>query len=269
MGTYFFSVDARVRAAVLLAVVFLIFWWILGKVVIFAASLIPYLMRFIFKLVYLVIEIPICLIHSKVGSYFHEIDNRLANVGSNIDSFLEKWYTCWHNPKNKHIPLSIAIYFLLIIWICIPYHPDTMNKKYISGQHVYLTVENKFTRWLEKQDWYEEQVEEVVEYNEKEQAATEVEAEDVVKEIVMTVNTQKDPLSIRDVPSIENCEVLERVEKGNTVIWKGDMAFGIAGNRGIEPWIKVETLNGTVGWARLMYLCPMDEENFELKLHMD
>ncbi len=266
MGTYFFSLDTRVRAAMLLALVFLIFWWILGKGVIWVASLIPYLIGIAFKVVYLVIEIPICWIHSKVGSFFHEIDNKLADVGNNIDSLLEKWYTCWHNPKSKHILLSIVIYFLLIIWICIPYHPDTMNMKYISGQHVYLTIENKFTHWLDKNDWYKEQAEEVIDYNEKEQAA---EAEDVVKEIVMTVNTQKDPLSIRDVPSIENCEILERVEKGNAVIWKGDLAFGVGGNRGIEPWIKVETLNGTVGWARLIYLCPMDEKNFELKLYVD
>jgi len=34
----------------------------------------------------------------------------------------------------------------------------------------------------------------------------------------------------------------------------------------IEPWVKVETLDGTVGWARLIYLCPAYEKDFELKL---
>lgn len=265
LGMYFFSVDIRIRAAVLLALVIVFFWWILGKGIIWAASFFPYLIRIIFKGVYLIIEIPICWIHSKAGSPFHGIDNGLANIGNNIDTFLKQWYMRWHNPKSNHIFLSVIIYCVLIIWICIPYHPDTMNGKYISGQYVYLTIEKKFTQWMEKYGWHEKQVEEIMNYNEKEWA----EEEDIEKEIVMKVNTQKDPLSIRDVPSIENCQILERVERGDTVVWKGDMAFGNGSNRGVEPWIKVETLSGTIGWARLIYLCPIEEEDFELKLHID
>ena len=89
------------------------------------------------------------------------------------------------------------------------------------------------------------------------------------RDIVLVVVTANDPLTIRNIPSIENCETLARVEKGSTVIWKGNMAFGKGSNGDTEPWVEVESLDGTIGWARLKYLCPEDEEDFELTLWVE
>ncbi len=260
--SHFFSADIRIRAAVLIALFIIIFWWGLGKVIIRLASFFPYLLRGVFRGVYLLIEAPVCWIHGKVGSFFYRIDNGLSGVGDKIDTFLERWYMRWNNPTNKHTFLSIVIYFILLIWICIPYHAEETDIKSFSGQAVYLRVENKLTDLLESHNLYGEQIDEAINYEEPEPE----EKEQFTEGIVMKVITQKDPLSIRDIPSTENCKTLENIEKENTVIWKGDIAFGSGRNGSIEPWIKVETPNGTLGWARLIYLCPVNEKDFELKL---
>lgn len=245
--SYIFSLDIRIRAAVLMALFIVIFWWVLGKTIIRLLSFLLYLLRGVFKGVYLLFEMPVCWIHRRGGSFFYGIDNGLAGVGDKIDTFLERWHACWRNPKSSHIFVSIVVYFVLLIWICIPYYADEEDVKSFSGQVVYLKVENKLTNWLELHNMYEE-------------------LERVREGIVMKVITQKNPLPIRDIPSIENCEILESVEKENTVYWKGEIAFSSVSDEGIEPWIKVKTSDGTIGWARLIYLCPANEKDFELKL---
>lgn len=158
------------------------------------------------------------------------------------------------------------MYCALLIWICIPYHSDEPNVKSVSGQVVYLKLENKLTHWLETHDLYEEQIEEAMNHCYESELTEE---ENITEGIVIKVITQKDPLSIRDIPSVENCEILQSIEKDNTVLWEGDMVFGVGRNGTMEPWIKVEASDGTIGWARLLYLCPINEEDFELKLRVN
>lgn len=266
--SYFFLMDIRMRAAVLMAMLVIVFWWFLGKILIRFASLLPYLLRIAFRGVYLLIEAPVCWIHGRVGSVFYRIDNGLASVGDRIDFFLERWHTRWRNPGSRHIFLSIVIYCVLMLWICLPYRAENADVKLFSGQGIYLRAENKLTDWLESHNLYGEQLVEAVSYEEpvSYKEPEQVEKENITEGIAMMVITNKDPLSIRDIPSTENCEILERIEKGNIVLWEGEMTFGSGSNGGIEPWVKVETPAGTVGWARLIYLCPVNEEDFELKL---
>lgn len=260
---YFFSVDIRIRAAVLMALLIIVFWWLLGKIILRILSFFPYLLRGVFKGVYLLIEVPVCWIHGKAGSFFSGIDNGLATVGDKIDIFFKRWCICWYNPKSRHIFLSIVLYCIFLIWICIPYHADEANVKSFSGQAIYLKVENKLTDCLDLHNLYKKQVDEVV-YLEKLDLVKE---ETITEDIAMKVITQKDSLAIRNIPSTENCEVLVRIEKDNIVFWKDEIAFGTGNNGSIEPWIKVETSNGIIGWARLIYLCPLNEKDFILKLH--
>ncbi len=258
----FFSGDVRIRAAVLLALFLIVFWWGLGKLIIRLASVIPYLLRAVFKGGYLLVEVPVCWIHERAGSFFHGIDNGMADRGSKIDAFLGRWYRCWRNPEKRHIVISLIIYCLLIVWICIPYNLDKPDVKAVSGQAVYLKLESKLTGWLEKHGLYAERMAETVVYEEAEPA----EAEDITESVLMEVITKNDPLSVRNIPSMKNCEILESVERESTVVWKGEIAFGDGSDGDVEPWIRVETPGGTIGWARLIYLCPVNEGDLELQL---
>jgi len=255
-----FSADIRIRAALLMALFIMVFWWCLGKLIIRFASYFPYLLKRVFRWVYLLIETPVCWLHGKAGAFFYQIDNGVSGVGRKIDSFLEQWHECWKNPKNRHIFLSIVIYGVFLAWICIPYQAKGTDFNAFNGQEMYLKVESKLKDWLKSNNLYEEPIKETTNYGNR------AGKESVTEGIVMKVITEKTPLTIRDIPSAEKCEILERIAKESTVIWRGDIAFGSVRNGGIEPWIKVETASGTEGWARLIYLCPINKKDFKLKL---
>ena len=167
--SYFFLADIRIRAAVLIALFIIVFWWILGKVIVRLASFFPYLLKRIFRGIYLLIEAPVCWIHERVGSSFYEIDNGLSGTGKKIDTFLERWYTNWKNPVNSHIVLSIMIYGILLIWICVSHDTEGTEEKAFNGQAVYLKVEDKLTDWLEAHNLYGQLIEEVANFEESEQ----------------------------------------------------------------------------------------------------
>lgn len=170
--SHFFLADIRIRAAVLIALFTMVFWWILGKAIIRLISFFPYLLKSIFRGLYLLIEVPICWMHERVGSFFYGIDNGLSGIGEKIDTLLERWYASWKNPVNSHIPLSVVIYGILLIWICASHHTAGTEVKSFNGQAVYLKVENKLTGWLEAHNLYGQQIEETVIFEESEQEET-------------------------------------------------------------------------------------------------
>ena len=169
--SHFFLADIRIRAAVLIALFIMVFWWILGKPVLRLASFFPYMLKSIFRGIYLLIEAPICWIHERVGSFFYGIDNGLSGTGKRIDTFFERLYTSWKNPVSSHIALSIVIYGILLIWICVSHHTEGIKAKPFSGQAVYLKVENKLMDWLEAINLYGQQIEEAANFEESEQEA--------------------------------------------------------------------------------------------------
>lgn len=157
--SHFFLADIRIRAAVLIALFIILFWWILGKLIIRLAALFPYLLKKIFIVIYLLIEALVCWIHERTGSFFYRIDNGLSDTGKKVDILLERWYKSWRNPVNNHIALSVVIYGILVIWVCAS--PYTEAKSF-NGQAVYLKVENKLTDWLEEHNLYDCQIEETI-----------------------------------------------------------------------------------------------------------
>lgn len=168
--SHFFLADVRIRAAVLIALFIMIFWWVLGKAIIRLASFFPFLLKRIFRGIYLLIEAPVCWIHERVGSFFYGIDNGLSGIGEKIDAFFERWYTSWKNPINSHIALSVVIYCILLIWICTSHQTEGIEAKSFNGQAVYLKVENKLTDWLQTHNLYGQQIEEVANFEKSEQA---------------------------------------------------------------------------------------------------
>lgn len=263
----FFSLNLKIRVMILLAIIIVFFWWALGRKIMWVFSALPFLLRKFFWLLYTLIEVPICQLHKKIGSSLYKLDNGMAAIGQKIDMLLEQWYKRWHFQEKKYIIPSIVVYILLVIWICIPYNPDKEIPELLCGQKVYLRIEESFIKSLEKYGWYEKAVEVEETLADSEEEIFEIEQNS--RDIVLVVVTANDPLTIRNIPSIENCETLARVEKGSTVIWKGNMAFGKGSNGDTEPWVEVESLDGTIGWARLKYLCPEDEEDFELTLWVE
>ncbi len=263
----FLSLSLEMRAGILLALMVIIFWWILGRKVLWIASGLPYLLRKLFQYVYMLIEIPVCFIHKKLGTSFYKLDNGMASVGQIIDLFFEKWYSLWHFQRKKYIIPSLIVYFVLIFWICIPSDANKEGAGLLSGKNVYLKVENGLINQMKKHNWYQEKTDTAYVSNQAEEPAKETQK--ISRDIMLIVCTTYSPLDIRDIPSVKDCEILDRADKGSIVLWKGDIAFGTGDSGNIEPWVKVETVNGITGWARLNYLCPQKEEDFELTLRVE
>lgn len=110
----------------------------------------------------------------------------------------------------------------------------------LCGQKVYLRIEESLIKTLEKNGWYEKAVEVEETLADSEEKIFEVEKNP--RDIVLVVVTANDPLTI--------------------------MAFGKGSNGDIEPWVEVKSMDGIIGWARL-YLCPEDEDDFELTLWVE
>lgn len=269
---HFFALNLEIRAAILLALLIVIFWWMLGRKLLWVASVLPYLLRKIFRYVYILIEIPVCFIHKKLGTSFYKLDNGMSGTGQIVDSFFEKWYQRWHNARKKYIIFSLIIYFILIFWICAPFGYKKEAEGFLSGKNVYLELENGLLGLLKKYNWYQEKDSIAYVSNQPDKSAmdaTIAEEQKVSRDIMLIVSTAYLPLDIRDVPSVEDCEILAQADKGSIVVWRGDMAFGPGDSGHIEPWVKVETGNGIIGWARLNYLCPQNLEDFEMTLRVE
>lgn len=170
----FFHADIRIRAAVLIALFIMVFWWILGRTIIHIASFFPYLLKKFFRGIYLLIEAPVCMLHEKVGSFFYGIDNGLSDIGEKIDNFFERWYMGWKNAVNRHITLSVVIYGILLFWICASNHTEGIQAKLFNGQAAYLNLENKLTDWLEVHNLYDQQIMEVINFEGSKQEDTAV-----------------------------------------------------------------------------------------------
>ena len=182
--------------------------------------------------------------------------------------FLEAWYSLWHYCKNKRIFYSLLVYAILMGWICFPSFSKTNSAGLLYGQKKYLEIEKGVITCLKKLNKIESVLtaSNVIGLGSIKGKLDIVENEKQSRNIMLIVSTEKTPLSIRDIPSIQDCKILDKVPKDSIVIWKGELAFGIGSNDKIEAWVKVETDDEILGWARLKYLYPKNETDFELSL---
>ncbi|MBQ8821297.1 MAG: hypothetical protein IJZ82_01510 [Lachnospiraceae bacterium] len=238
--------------------IIVILWRILGKGVFWILSLVPFLLRRIFIVLYQIIELPITILHKKLGAGFYDIDNHMVIIGERIDSFFEKWYECWHSHYKFHWGKALIIYFIIVFFIVAPSLFSVDNDSLKRGEELYLFCEKTFIEWIEKQI-EEDSIQEVV-VTKDEQVTIEKEEMEVSK-IELMVSGVNSSLLVRDIPDMEEGIALERLHNGDIVVWAGEMIFAEAADNHIEAWVKVITQNEVDGWSRLFYLHPLNYEN--------
>jgi len=153
------------------------------------------------------------------------------------------------------------IYILIVCYITIPTFLEIEGTALFNGQKMYISSEATFVKWIEKHGWYNSKsIPSIYKVNSREQEAFNLE---------LIVSLDDSSLSIRSAPSIKNSTILERVYKGDTIIWNGELSFGMTDYGNIEPWVKVITRSGTEGWTRLYYLYPEKYDYLKLKVLLD
>lgn len=253
----FMGITVWVRAAILLFLVILL-WKIFGKAILWMLSLIPYILRTLFRLLFFIFEIPIAEFHKLFGGLFYELDNDFSTIGEKVDSFMERWYQAWHSCKKISFGKSFLLYIICIIFIAISGFVKTNNSILNAGEKTYLQCEARILGALSQIDVEDINFSTIADEDNSSIIAEYDESVDI-KLIVSGVNSS---LLVRDVPSTEGSEKLEHLKNGDEVIWHGNITFSEVDGK-IEPWVYVETENEKAGWCRLFYLQP--EEYIQLK----
>ncbi|MEH2957588.1 SH3 domain-containing protein [Candidatus Merdisoma sp. JLR.KK006] len=246
------------RAALVLAFPLLI-WFILGRCIMWGASLAPFVLRKVFQLFYELVETLVAYVHGRMGADFYKTSNMLSAGGKKVNTKLSNWYQAWHRPKKAYRGIAVFIYLLCVVLIGIPSLFGTNIHFLGFCQSRYLLCEEVLVGWFEEQGWYESEADVVMNNGEF------VETEDTINaeysEIILNVSGVKSALLIRNSPSIDAEEKLGRLYNGDQVIWNGQLTFSKGENDKVEPWVKIVTSDGIEGWSRMLYLLPEEYEN--------
>lgn len=247
-----------IRVAVILAVPLLL-WFVLGRGVLWFLSFIPYLVRKLFCALYILMQIPIAVLHQKLGRSFYKIDNVFSQTCGKIDAMCNRWYRGWHNPKKGYRGIAVIIYLICVVII----GASPKLKSYVpflnSVETAYVVCEDFIVKWVEDRGWFDL----TIETGSMEDLEKEELSDTGYSKIVLTVSGVKTALKVRDLPTMETDVVLDRVHNGDNIIWNGQLAFSKEENGVVELWAKIITPNGIEGWSRMSYLLPEEYEKAE------
>lgn len=227
-------------------------------------SLIPFLLKWMFRAVYLLLEWLVSILHKRLGGMFYRLDNGLSTLGKRVDGWLERWYGAWDKSKswNPYTALVTLVALVCYLYVILPpmLHEEG-GRWQTKGWSAYLWVEDSFVGWMADQGWY---VPNTPDNNpDVSSVSGELEPIQEVVQISLTVYGVTNVLVIRDIPSTVESTTLDKLPNGAVVNWHGELTFGLAEGRQ-EAWVKVTTDSGVEGWGRLNYLHP--DEDTELTL---
>lgn len=251
------------RAAIVLFICLVLVWMLLRKVVLFILSIIPFLIEWFYRKIYILIELPIATLHKMYGGYFYKIDNCLSRGGEKLDFLLNHWYAQWHSPKKYKFGLNLLFYSMCVVFVATPTFLHTDNEFWGIGEKLYIYGESSLVKLASRQEWHDF----VQNITAKVQQPAEEASAGESFEITLVVSGVDSSLLVRDIPSFKGYMALEHLKNGDIVIWRGEVQFAEAENDHVEPWVKVITENGVEGWSRLYFLHPEEYKgvNFLIK----
>lgn len=227
-------------------------------------SLLPFLLKQIFRIIYLLLEWLVSVFHRLLGGMFYRVDNGVAAFGEQVDARLGRWYEACHSPKSWKLYVALTSTALALCYLFIVIPPTLQIEEggwQAKGWSAYLWTEDTFVGWLDAHGWYTSAVHPDAQNDPLDSEPADEELEPF--QLFLTVYNVPSLLAIRDVPSTQESMTLGTLSNGAVVSWNGELAFGPAEN-GQETWVKVTMDSGIEGWTRLSYLHP--EESMELTL---
>lgn len=243
----FFMAQLWIRIVIVLFI-FLILWKILGKKLLWILSIIPYILQKIFMVLYQVIELPIAAAHKASGGIFYELDNKLAKHGGKVDNKLKEWYQCWHSQYEFHLGRALLICLICFVWIMGPTFVSSNNAVLNVGLHTYMTFEEKLVEYIETHISNDLELQRSKSFGQNSEGKN--------TQMEMIVSGKSKSLAVRDKANIKKGKVLQKLKKGDKVIWNGNLVFAKVKDEHIEAWVQIETKKGVKGWTRLFYLYP-------------
>lgn len=150
----FLSIPVGGRAAIFIGVLFLL-WCILGRVILKIASILPWLLKKLFLIIYMLLDIPVSILHSKFGNIFGEIDQGLAKVTEKFCDFTDKLYGKMSKPKAVYNGYVFVAYLVIASYLLIPIAANLTEKPFTFWQESYVKKEAAVIHWMEDKGWFE------------------------------------------------------------------------------------------------------------------
>ena len=259
---FFETISFECRVAFLICFVFLL-WLLVGRIILWIMSGIPFLLLRLHRLIYCIVQIPISFLHKKFGSALYKADNGVAVIGVHIEDLLQKWYIRWHAKGKTNKKIEILCFIVIYIIIVVPPKVFSNDSVLCIPGNVYCEEESKLVNKIEAGQRKKVITDISEEVMQNEDETFEVTEPDLIELQVVGIRTA---LLIRDVPSVERGIALERLKNNDVVKWSGQLIFAETEDNHKEAWVKIISQNGIEGWSRLDYLCPTHYETEEYQV---
>lgn len=259
---FFETISVECRVAFLMCFVFLL-WLLVGRIILWIMSGIPFLLIKLHRLIYCIVQIPISFLHKKFGSALYKADNGVAVIGVHIEDLLQKWYIRWHAKGKTNKKIEILCFIVIYIIIVVPPKVFSNDSVLCIPGNVYCEEESKLANEIEAGQRKKVITDISEEVMQNEDETFEVTEPDLIELRVVGIRTA---LLIRDVPSVERGIALERLKNNDVVKWSGQLIFAETEDNHKEAWVKIISQNGIEGWSRLDYLCPTHYETEEYQV---
>ena len=148
----FLSLPIGGRATIFVGILFLL-WGILGRTILKIISILPWLLKKLFFGIYILIEIPVSILHSMFGSIFGKIDQGLARFTEKFCDVMDKWYGKMNKPKTINSGRAFAVYLVIATFLLIPSVANLTEKPFTFWHESYVKREAVVVQWMDDKGW--------------------------------------------------------------------------------------------------------------------
>lgn len=148
----FLLIPVEARVTILMGILVFV-WCVFGKLILKIVSVLPWLLNKLFLGGYMIIEIPISILHSKYGSVFGKIDQGLTTGTEKACCFMNKLFKKMKNSKNIYTGRVIVLYLVIVAYVLIPYFANLTEKPFTFWQDWYIEKELVVYKWMDDKGW--------------------------------------------------------------------------------------------------------------------
>ena len=145
----FLEIPVGIRFTIVLFAI-LVLYCIFGKLLFRLLSLVPFVLKALFCGLYLLIDIPVSLLHRMFGGAFAAIDQSTARISGKIYGIMDKCYAKLHNPQTIYSGRVFLIFLVLGVYFVIPPFINFNEGIFTFWQKGYIETESKIVDFIMK-----------------------------------------------------------------------------------------------------------------------
>lgn len=150
----FLLMPVSIRAVTFIVVLFLV-WCILAKPILKIISILLWIFKKLFFSIYVLLEIPVSILHSKFGSIFEEIDQGLTTGTKKVYDFTDKWFRKMSRPNTLYHKQTFLICVVICLYLLLPITLGVTEKPFTFWEETYVRKEASVIQWMNKKGWLE------------------------------------------------------------------------------------------------------------------